>query len=360
MATSSDPSFDPFASSGIKAIEPEPTNDGSTDNDPSKIDITIPSIGSKEPNFDAFPTAGDEPTQDPDPTTDPEPQTGDEPAGDDNDDAVNYFERFRTELGLEGEFKGESFDDFIDMAKQAISPYKEKVEFFESNITPALVDHIKAGGTIDSFLQYPQETNFYQDIQFEEDDVERREELVYDYYERQGIEKEEAELLVNNMKEKGKFNTFSDSVLDRFKEYEKGENAKIAQQRKADEEAAIKHRDELVTGVKESFEKGLPGVTVDKDIFEEAKRISLPNSKGQFDINDIKLTPAQESIINTLIVAITKGKSFQYAPTKATATNTSKVKPINQIFGRDSSSGKGKREEVGTLDELNSIFSKAK
>lgn len=352
MATGTGSLADAFASSGIKEVTVEPVNDVSNNDNPTEI-VIAPPTNPAAPNFDAF--AESEPKDEPTPETGNE---GGEPTEGSDTDDVNYIQQFAQELGIEGEVEGNSFDALVNIGKQAISQYKEKLEFYETTIDPKLVEHIKAGGNIESYLSYPQETNYYQDAKFEEDDVENRELLVKDFYANQGIEEDQAEMLINSLKDKGTFNAFSDKVLDQYKTLEKAENEKIASQRKADEETAIKQHNEFLAGIKDGFEKGLKGVVVDKDILEEAKRVSLPDAKGVIGFHSIKLTPEQEATVNTLIVALSKGKSFQYSPTKA-AVKSAGEKPIHSIFGKQTTSGNN-TQKLNSLEDMNDFFSKAK
>jgi hypothetical protein len=351
MATGTGSLADAFASSGIKETTPEQTNDNSTGGE-QQIDLVIPPI--PQPG-DGIPFITGE--EKPDPVVTDAP-VGSEPT-DEPIDQPNYFQQFAEAIGIEGEVTGSSFEDLIELGKKATSQYKEQLEFYTGNPDlSGLAEHIKAGGNLQTFLQYPQETDNFLSVEFAEDDVTQREQLVEYFYENNGIDKEQAELLINNMKEKGTFNAYSDKVLEQFKAQEKAQNEQIVAQRKAEEETSIKQRNEFIEGVTEGFDKGLAGVTVDKEILAEARKVSLPDEKGQFGLHSIKLTPGQEAIVNTLIVALTKGKSFQYAPTKAAAAGGG-VKPIHEIFNKQNNSGNN-TQKLNSLEDMNKVFGNLK
>lgn len=354
MTTTSGSLAAAFESSGIKEVVADPIIPAAEGNEPSG-GIVIPPM--KDPADIQIPFITDEPVK-VEGNEQPVAEGGEtDPESD--ADQIDYIKDFAAALEYEGEVEGSTFEDFKKIGQAAIAQYKEKVNELTNMFSPDLVEHIKAGGTVETFYQYPQETNYYQDAKFEEDDVENREALVSDYYLNQGIEQDQVEMLVNNLKEKGTFNAFSDKVLDQYKALEKAENEKVVAQRKADEAESLKKRNELITGVTESFEKGLPGVTADKEVLEAAKVASLPDAKGQFAIHNIKLTPAQEATVNAFVIALSKGKSFAYAPTKATATQSSGVKPIAQIFNKQNNSGKNP-QIVNTLEEMNQHFGSRK
>lgn len=274
----------------------------------------------------------------------------------------DYVKEFLEGIGYDGEpVKGNTLNDLITAAKFNTDKYKEKAEFYESNETlKNLAEHIKLGGDPREFFSQPQESNIYQEIVLEEDDVETREEIFLRAYSDR-LEKEEIEILIERSKEKGTFNADSQKLLDKLKVQETEYNNNLQIEREKERQEAIEQRKTFHSELEKGFTEGLTGITVDKAIVDKAKTLSNPDSKGNYGINDIinSLTPRQEAVLNTFIIAMVEKKAFQFTPTKAVVTGF-KEKPVHQLLGKTSGSGNSEviREDAGQV--LNTILQKLK
>lgn len=326
-----------------KTVDEPTTEQGTVD-----TEVVIPE-NDKAPEF----VAGQE-----NKTTDTVETVTTETSTTDDGDVEDYGALIAKELGLEGEHKIETFDDFVNIAKQAISPLKEKVELYESSeVLKGLAAHIQAGGTPEDYFARPQETNHFQGELPAEDDTEYREKLIQYYWSEKGVPQEQIEVLIDNSKEKGTFTADSDNIFNNLKAQEASNNKAIREAAETERAEAIKQRQEFITGVEKGFKDGFTGITVDSATLEAARNASLPDKQGKFGIQSYteKLTPADEAIINTFIVALTNKKPFSYTPTKAVISGG--AKPIHQIIGKTQGDG-GKKEDVKSLNDLNDFFKK--
>lgn len=270
----------------------------------------------------------------------------------------DYIKAFAEKLGYTGEIEGDDFDTLTKIAETQINSYKEKAEFYEANETiKGLAEHLKAGGTVDEYFSTPQETSQFQEIAFEADDVEGREELLNYFFQGiKGMDAEDAEALINGYKEKGTFNSQADKALSLLKEDEVKQNTLIRAQKEQELATRKETREKFFGEMSKGFDEGLKGIVVDKGVYNKAKELSLPNKQGQFGIVEIanKLTATQQAALNVFVTALAEGKKFEYNPTAA-VTSTTKAKPIAQILNKNKPAGSN--EAVKGLADINKLFS---
>ena len=278
------------------------------------------------------------------------------------EDSSDYVAQFLQGIGYEGDpLKGDTIEDLITAAKTTTEKYKEKAEFYESNkVIKELAEHIQLGGDPADYFAQPQESNVYQNLKLEDDDVDNREQLFRIAYEGK-VDEEMIQLLIDRSKEKGTFNADSDKLLEKFKAEEVLHNEGIVATREQERAAVIEQRKTFIAEVSKGFDEGMTGITVSPEILQKAKSLSLPDAKGNFGISEKinNLTPREEAVLNTFIVALTEKKAFQFNPTKAVVTGVIN-KPIHQLFNKESSGGGSKvsTEDVGAV--LNNALQKLK
>lgn len=292
-------------------------------------------------------------------TTDTTVDTIDNTEGYEGDEDV--LKTFAKGIGYDKDIAGSSVDDLINAVNEVYSPLKEKVAVLETNpILKDLLPFVQAGGNPADFFAQPQETNYYQDIEaLEADDIENREEVYRIYYSSKGLSEEEIDGIMSVAKDKGKFNADSDKIFNALKADELASNTQLHTAREQEIKEGQEKAKAFFANVETAFTSGLAGVTVDSTLLQEAKAASLPDATGKIGLQEIfsKLTPAQEATINTLVLAITKGKSFQYNPTKGAVTRTNK--PIHSVITKSQGIG-DKGTEVKSLSGLNKLFAERK
>jgi len=285
------------------------------------------------------------------------PETIEKPVVESTEAEEDYIKAFAEKLGYTGEIDGDDFDTLTKIAEAQISQYKEKAEFYEANKTiKELAEHLQSGGTVEDYFATPQETNHFQELSFEADDVENREQLLqYFFVDIKGMDAEDAEALINGYKEKGTFNTQADKALLLLKGDEEKQNETIRAQREQELATRKENSEKFFGEMSKGFEDGLSGVVVEKGIYNKAKELSLPNKQGQFGIVEIanKLTATQQAALNVFVTALSEGKKFEYNPTANIVTPT-KAKPIAQILNKNKANTTGGAAK--SLEDINKLF----
>lgn len=278
-------------------------------------------------------------------------------------EALDAIKDFAESLGYTGEYEGDSLETLKSIAQNVIEGYKGKAEVFEKlPILNDLVQHLELGGSLQDFISQPQETNHYQGIELEEDNVEDREQLFRIYFNGKVDSEEELQVLIDNAKEKGVFTQRSNQILEKLAEQEAAQNAQIKATRDQEIQQAIEDNKKFVSEVATTFEKGLQGISVDKSIVDKAKAGSLPDQRGAYGIQEVfsKFGAKEQAVMNIFATALAEGKRFEYNPTKGAVTNI-KDKPIIGVLNKTGTAPAGQGSKlIKDINSINNLFPKRK
>lgn len=273
------------------------------------------------------------------------------------EETENFFTTFAKEVGID-EITGESGQDLIDAVNNHISKIKSEYEIYENPEIKKIAEILSLGGTVEDYINLPKTTNYYQDLVIEDDSTELAENIVKHALKSSSLyDDEDIQQLIKFKKENGQFIEYSRNILNTLKTQEKSENDKIIKDSEDQIALVQKQQKEFFDTVDKTFKDGLTGITVDKSILERARDFSLPLDNKQPKIYEIlqDLTPQEQVLINTFVLALKDNKPFSFNSTASTKKyNSIKEKPIDFILRTNNKSDIS--SDKGSLEDLESIL----
>lgn len=282
---------------------------------------------------------------------------GAEPPKDDKEEGEeekDFLSVYKEELGYTGDITGDEGQTLIDIAKAVIAAKEEELTPLRDPNIKKVVDFLQAGGDLVEYVSKPQKSDYFEKFSIKEDDTANLEAFISWSFEQNGIKENRIKAIIKDAKESNELFDLYKERLEVHQTAEKESNTEIEKNEIEREKKEKEDRDNFFEGLKQGF-TSLTGVTVDKEVSDEAAKLSMPNSKGLVEIGNLigKLEPKDHAVINTLITALSKGKSFTYNPTKTKATDPRKTN-ISTILvkkgGNTASSG------VSPISELESLL----
>lgn len=267
---------------------------------------------------------------------------------DDTPDPYNYFVE---QLGIEGfeitdDIRNKKFEGLVDIAKHQILKVQSELEDFKTN--KELVEyreHLKEGGTLDTYRQLVSLVNEYEGIEVTDDNVEDL--AKYFLKEVQGIEdEEEVQSLIDSKKNKGVLTEFVEKKVTSARTNREGEIE--AERTRIKQETTNKQKEEetYFKSIESAFEK----VSLPKEILNEVKKLSLPDKQGAVPMYDIynSMTPEQTVLMNTFAYQLNKGLPIEYKPIGTKKPSNIAANLLDKVAGKSQVVDKS----IMTLDDL--------
>lgn len=273
----------------------------------------------------------------------------------DSEEDVDYLKQFAAELGYDEEVNEDGLAAFVSIAKNRIEAVKSEYAVYEDEDVRGLAEFKKQGGSLQTYLTKPEESNVFAGIkEVVEDDVEQQEQLAALYFEEKGFDPSLIPATIEALKANDKLFDTSKQALAALQQQEAAYNTKVKADFQANVDKEIADHKAYFTGLEEVLNQGLSDIALDSTVSSKLKSVLLPDKSGSvaFDALQRTLTPAQHARVQAFVVSLVENKKFAFNPGAKIKEKSSKGVEIAKMFATSNSGKSG----FGTAAQLNSLL----
>lgn len=271
----------------------------------------------------------------------------------DSEEALINYVASRLEIA---DFKPtqQGVDAILELANYKVNQIQSQYKGFENQDIIELKEHIEQGGDINSFRYIKSLENEYANIQIQDDNIEDHEKIAkWLYTDIQGIDIEDAEVLIEKRKDNGSLLDFVKTGIDVVSQQRQAEidaeKNRILEENKAIYEQQLAFQREVENAFKTN---NFNGVRLDNKVLSEVQKLTTPTN-GEIPLQGIvdKFNGSQHTLLNYFAYCLANNLPIEYKPVNARPSGVNK--PVHQLLGKTGTVSKD--GVISNLSELKSI-----